>query len=178
MLALVGFVAFVIVFSVAGAAWRTRPQLANPRTEARFAFFVLVLAVAGVMSSGPNLGRYVVAAAPVALVAGWRLGRALRGTLSFWTDTATGRLKFRGGSIFFVVLAVSALSRVCLRYLLTGSIAGHSDPVGMVPQALMVLAGTLLFMDAGLYFARAQAIAAAAGERVSWRWFSAAAGRA
>lgn len=172
MLQLVGFAAFVIVVSVAGAIWRTRPQFANPRTETRFAFVVLVLAVTGVMASGPRLGPAVIAMAPVALVAGWFLGRVLRGTLRFWTDPAGGRLKFRGGAAYFVILAVSALSRVFLRFVLTGSIASHTDPVGAIPQALMVLVGTLLFMDAGLYFARAQAIAAAAGERMQWRWIT------
>jgi hypothetical protein len=96
----------------------------------------------------------------------------MRGTLSFWNDPATGRLKFRGGAAYFVILAVSALSRVFLRFVLTGSIASHTDPVGVIPQALMVLVGVLLFMDTGLYFARAQAIAEAAGERIQWRWFT------
>ena len=52
-------------------------------------------------------------------------------------------------------------------------------PFGLVasPVAQQV-AGALIFMDAGLYFARAQAIAAAAGERMSWRWFSLATSRA
>jgi hypothetical protein len=172
VLQLVGFAAFVIVVSVAGAVWRTRPQFANARTEARFAFFVLVLAAAGVMASGPHLGPAVIASAPIALVVGWLLGRALQGTLRFWSDPATGRLRFRGGAAYFVILAVSALSRVFLRFLLTGSIASHTDPAGVVPQALMVLVGTLLFMDTGLYFARAQAISAAAGERIQWRWFA------
>lgn len=172
MLQLLGFAVFVIVVSVAGAAWRTRPQFANARTEARFAFFVLVLAMAGVMASGPHLGPAVIGTAPVAVVAGWSLGRAMRGTLRFWNDPATGRLKFRGGAAYFVILAASALSRVFLRFLLTGSIASHTDPVGVIPQALMVLVGVLLFMDTGLYFARAQAIAEAAGERIQWRWFT------
>ena len=172
MLQLLGFAVFVIVVSVAGAAWRTRPQFANARTEARFAFFVMVLAMAGVMASGPHLGPAVIGTAPVAVVAGWSLGRAMRGTLRFWDDPATGRLKFRGGAAYFVILAASALSRVFLRFLLTGSIASHTDPVGVIPQALMVLVGVLLFMDTGLYFARAQAIAEAAGERIRWRWFT------
>lgn len=172
MLQLLEFAVFVIVVSVAGAMWRTRPQFANARTEARFPFLVLVLAMAGVMASGPRLGPAVIATAPVALVAGWFLGRAMRGTLRFWNDPATGRLKFRGGAAYFVILAVSALNRVFLRFLLTGSIASHTDPVGVIPQALMVLVGVLLFMDTGLYFARAQAIAEAAGERIQWRWFT------
>lgn len=172
MFALLGFAVFVIVVSVAGAAWRTRPQFASPRGETRFAFAVLVLAGAGVMASGPHLGPAVIASAPFAALVGWLLGGLLRGTLSFWSDPATGRLKFAGGKVYFVILAVSALSRVLLRYLLTGSIAGHSDPAGVLPQALMVLVGTLLFMDAGLYFARAQAIAAAAGERIQLNWLT------
>jgi hypothetical protein len=172
MLPLVGFAAFVIVVSVAGAVWRTRPQFASPRGETRFAFFVLVLAVTGVMASGPHLGPAVIGLAPVAALAGWMLGRALQGTLRFWSDPDTGQVKFAGGKAYFVILAVSALSRVFLRYLLTGSIASHTDPTGVVPQALMVVAGALLFMDAGLYFARAQAIAAAAGERIRLRWLS------
>ena len=170
MLQLLAFVGFVIVVSVAAAAWRTRPQFANPRTETRFAFFVLVLAGAGVMATGPRLGPIVIAAAPLMLVAGWLIGRVLRGTLRFWTDPATGRLKFRGGAVYFVILAVSALSRVGLRYLLTGSIAGQSEPTGLVPEGLMVLTGSLLFMDTGLYLARAQTIASAAGERIDWQW--------
>lgn len=178
MLAVFGVVALVVVVSVAGGIWRTRSQFANARTEARFALFVLVLAIAGVMSTGPNLGRYVIAAIPVALAAGWLLGRALQGTLRFWTDAASGRLKFRGGAAYFVILAVSALVRIFLRYLMTGTLVSHTDPVGAIPQALMVIAGAMLFVDTGLYFARAQAIAAAAGERMSWSWFRIAASRA
>lgn len=170
MFTLIGIVAFVIVVSVAGTLWRTRPQVANPRVEARFAFFVLVLAAAGVAASDPHLGPYVIAAAPFALASGWVLGRALRGTLRFWTDPVAGALKFSGGAVYFSILAVSALSRIFLRYLLTGSIASHSDPVGAWPQALMVLVGVLLFVDTGLYLARAQAIASAAGQRMTWRW--------
>jgi hypothetical protein len=176
--ALFGIVVVVIVVSVTGAIWRTRHQFANPRTEARWVFLILVVAGAGLMSTGPNLGRYVIAAIPVALVAGWLLGRALEGTLSFWSDPATGRTMFRGGAAYFVILAVSALSRIFLRYVFTGSLVSHTDPVGLIAQALMVTAGALIFMDAGLYFARAQAIAAAAGERMSWRWFSLATSRA
>jgi len=41
----------------------------------------------------------------------------------------------------------------------------------------MVLTSALLFADTGLYLARAQAIAAAAGERLSWRWVSVLASR-
>jgi hypothetical protein len=178
MFALIAVVVVLIGLSVAGTFWRTRPQVANARTEARWALFVLVLAGASLSSIGPDLGRYVVAAIPVAMVVGWLLGGALKGTLSFWIDPATGRMKFRGGAAYFVILAVSALSRVFLRYLLTGSLVSHTDPVGVIPQSLMVVAGALLFMDAGLYFARAQAIAGAAGERISWRWFSAVASRA
>ena len=170
MLQLLAFVGIVIVVSVAAAAWRTRPQFANPRTETRFAFFVLVLAGAGVMATGPRLGPIVIAAAPFMLVAGSLIGRVLRGTLRFWTDPGTGRLKFRGGAWYFVILAVSALSRVSIRYLLTGSIASQSEPSGLVPEGLMVLTGSLLLMDTGLYLARAQAIALAAGERINWRW--------
>jgi hypothetical protein len=77
-----------------------------------------------------------------------------------------------------VILAASALGRIFLRYVLTGSLASHADPVDAISQALMVVVGMLLFMDTGLYFARAQAIAAAAGERVDWRWFSVVPGRA
>ena len=170
MLQLAGFIVFVVVVSGMGAGWRTRPQFANARTETRFAYFVLVLAVAGVMAGGPHLGPYVVASAPFLLAVGWLLGTRLTGTIRFWTDPATGRLMFAGGAAYFVILAVSAMGRVSLRYFLTGSIAGQGDPAGFVPQALMVVAGSLLFIDTGLYFARAQAIAAAAGERISWRW--------
>jgi hypothetical protein len=176
--AVIGMIAFVVVASVAGAIWRTRPQFVNPRTEARFVLFVLMLAVVGVTTSGPSLGKYVIAGAPIALFIGWQLGRALEGTLRFWTDPGTGRLKFRGGAAYFVILAASALGRIFLRYVLTGSLASHADPVDAISQALMVVVGMLLFMDTGLYFARAQAIAAAAGERVDWRWFSVVPGRA
>jgi len=171
MPAVLAFAAFVVVVSAATARWRTRPQAAHPRTEARFAFLVLALAVAGVMAAGPHLGPAVIATAPVMVALGWLLGRAMRGTLRFWTDPATGRLMFSGGAVYFVILAVSAISRVSLRYFLTGSIAGHSDPTGLFAQALMVAAGALLFLDAGLYLARAQAIAAAAGERIQLTWF-------
>lgn len=177
MTAVVGVVALIIVVSIAGTIWRTRPQFANPRTEARWAFLILVVAVAGLMSTGPNLGRYVIAAIPVAMVTGWLVGRALQGTITFWTDPASGRMKFRGGGAYFLILAVSALSRIFLRYLLTGSLVSHTDPVGLVRQALMVAVGALIFMDAGLYFARAQAMGAAAGERMSWGWFSFATSR-
>lgn len=170
MVQLAGFAVFVMVLSAAGAVWRTRPQFANPRTETRFAYFVLVLAVVGVMASGPRLGPYVIASAPFLLAAGWLAGTALTGTLRFWTDPQTRRLKFAGGAVYFVILAISAVGRLSLRYFLTGSIAGQADPTGLWPQVLMVVAGSLLFMDAGLYFARAQAIAAAAGERMTWRW--------
>ncbi|MFI5282132.1 MAG: hypothetical protein ACHQ0J_03280 [Candidatus Dormibacterales bacterium] len=112
----------------------------------------------------------MIATAPVMLVLGWFLGRALRGTLKFWTDDS-GRHMFSGGAAYFVILAVSAMGRVFIRYLLTGSIAGHGDPAGLLPQASMVVAGALFFADTGLYFARAQAIAAASGERIQARWF-------
>ena len=177
MLVVLGVVALIIAVSLAGALWRTRPQYANPRNEARFAFFVLILAAAGVMASGPHLGPYVIVAAPPALIAGWLLGRGLRSTLSFWPDPTSGRLKFRGGVLYFVILGSSALTRLSLRYLLTGSIASQVDPAGAIPQVLMVLASALLFADTGLYFARAQAIAAADGQRLSWRWLSMLAGR-
>ena len=170
MMQLAGFFLFVIALSAAGAVWRTRAQFANPRTETRFAYFVLVLATTGVMASGPRLGPYVIASAPVMLAVGWFAGTTLAGTLRFWTDPRTGRLKFAGGAAYFVILAVSAMGRLSLRYFLTGSIAGQGDPTGLWPQVLMVAAGSLLFMDAGLYFARAQAIAAAAGQRMTWRW--------
>ncbi|HYM67109.1 MAG TPA: hypothetical protein VEW68_07450 [Patescibacteria group bacterium] len=171
MFVLLGVAAFVIVVSAVGAWWRTRPQVARPRTEARFAFFVLVLAAAGVMATGPHLGPAVIAAAPAMMVAGWMLGRALRGTLNFWTEPATGRLMFSGGAVYFVILAISAMGRLFIRFALTGSVAVHSDPSGAPAQAVMVLAGALLFMDTGLYFARAQAIARAAGERIQLGWF-------
>lgn len=170
MLLLLAFVVFVTVVSAVGAAWRTRPQVANLPAETRFAFAVLVLAGASVLSTGPRLGPYVVGLAPLAFAAGWLVGRSLAGTLKFWIDPASGKPMFRGGAVYFVVLASSALTRLFLRYLLTGSITSHHDPAGLVPQALMVVAGALLFMDAGLYFARAQAMASSAGRRLDWRW--------
>ena len=170
MLLLIAIAVFIAVVSAAGAAWRTRPQAVSLPAETRFAYGVLALAAVSVLSAGPHLGPFVVGLAPLALAGGWLLGRHLAGTLKFWTDAESGRLMFRGGAVYFVLLASSALSRVFLRYSLTGSIAGHQDPSGLVPQALMVLVGALIFMDAGLYFARAQAMASCAGARLDWRW--------
>lgn len=176
MRGLVAFGVFVVVVSAVGAAWRTRPQHSSPRGELRFAAVVAILAFAGAVSSGPRLGPFVLAAAPVAACAGWVAGRLLGGTMRFWNDAATGRPMFSGGAVYFFVLAASAMTRVTLRYFLTGSIVSHSDPSGFVPQASMVLAGALLFADAGLYLARAQAIATAAGERMTVRWLRLAGG--